>query len=261
MSADGPSSPTPTTTSTHGVFESLDHEWRSTARSDLMRSRSLVWAVAEPALTQCSGACAMVSLVTWDGHQPSPSGTPVLSALLRLALDPLAARALLQALLPRIKVENVLTARYGHGIGERWQWPADTVADLVAECFSALKRHAGEDRDDVARLVLQEATRRMRTARQAQHRYQERTVLLAPGHARVAPADLSAARSGPEWLATMLTEAVRDSRLTTADARLVYGTRVKGLPASEVGRRAGMPAKAVYYALARAERALVLRAA
>ncbi len=170
-------------------------------------------------------------------------------------------RTLLQALLPRIKVENVLTARYGHGIAERWQSPADTVGDLVAECFSALKRHAGEDKHDVARLVLQEATRRMRTARQAQRRYQERTVLLAPGHAHVAPDHLSTARSAPERLATVLMEAVRDSRLTRADARLVYGTRVKGLPASEVGRRAGMPAKAVYYVLARAERALVSRAA
>jgi DNA-directed RNA polymerase specialized sigma24 family protein len=188
-------------------------------------------------------------------------GRRVLAALLRQAADPLAARTLLQALLPRIKVERVISPQYGHGIGEGWQQPADTVADLVAECFTAVKRHAGEDRDDVARVVIQEATRKLRTARQAQRRYHERTVLLVPDHSVHACAELSVARSGAEWLAAVLAEAVRSRHLSKTDARLVYATRVKGLPASEVGRRTGMPPKAVYYALARAERNLLGRAA
>ena len=98
-------------------------------------------------------------------------------------MDPLAARALLQAMLPRLRRRGVLIARYGHGVGDSWKRPADTLADLVAECYSAIRRHAGEDRDDVPRVVLQEATRRLRTARrQAQRRYQARTVLLGPGN-------------------------------------------------------------------------------
>jgi DNA-directed RNA polymerase specialized sigma24 family protein len=164
-------------------------------------------------------------------------------------------------MLPRIKAERVVSPEYGHGIGEGWQRPADTAADLVAECFAAVKRHAGEDRYDVARLVLQEATRKLRTARQAQRRYQDRTVLLMPDHSMRACAELSTARSGPEWLAAALTEAVRSRRLSKTEARLVYATRVKGVPASEVGRCTGMPPKAVYYALAQAERTLLRRAA
>ena len=115
-----------------------------------------------------------------------------MTALQRQAADPLAARTLLQALLPRIRAERVLVPKYGHGIDEAWQRPADTVADLVAECFVAVKRHAGEDRDDVARLVLQEATRKLRSARQVQRRYQLRTALLLPDHQGYAAADLSA---------------------------------------------------------------------
>ena len=53
-------------------------------------------------------------------------------------------------------------------------------------------------------------------------------------------------------------EAVPVSRLSTFEASLVYGTRVKGLSASEVGRRSGLRPKAVYYALARAERAFLM---
>ena len=85
----------------------------------------------------------------------------------------------------------MLTPKYGHGIGEGWQRPLDTVADLVAECFAAVKSHAGEEVDDVARLVLQEATRKLRTARQAQRRYHYRTAILLSDHARYAAADLS----------------------------------------------------------------------
>jgi DNA-directed RNA polymerase specialized sigma24 family protein len=247
-----------------GIFESLEREWRRTSATVEMKARVRAWAASEPALAGCSDAREIVALVVWQGRQPSVSGSQVLTALLCQAEDPFAARMLLQALLPRIRAESVLTARFGHGVGEAWQEPADTVADLVAECFAAVKRHAGEHRDDVTRLVLQEATRKLRTARQAQRRYHERTVLLVPdhaSHASHAAAGLLAARSTAEWLAAALMEAVRSRHLSKAQASLVYAARVQGLPASDVGRRAGMRPKAVYYALARAEHALLSKAA
>ena len=58
-----------------------------------------------------------------------------------------------------------------------------------------------------------------------------------------------------------LRDAVRARRISLNEAQLVYGARVQGLPASEVGRRTGLAPKAVYYALAQAERALVRRVA
>jgi DNA-directed RNA polymerase specialized sigma24 family protein len=246
---------------TGGLFEGLEREWdRISARAET-NACSRMWVAAEPALSTCRDAGAIVRLVTWQGRQPTGDARAVFAALLRQAADPFAARALLQALLPRIRAERVVTAKYGHGVGDAWQRPADTISDLVAECFAAVKRHAGEDRQDVARLVLQEATRKLRTTRQAQRRYHERTVLLVPDHGARVAADLSAARSAAEWLAAALTEAVRSNRLSKVEATLVYAARVKGLPASDVGRRAGMRPKAVYYALARAERALLSQAA
>jgi DNA-directed RNA polymerase specialized sigma24 family protein len=146
---------------------------------------------------------------------------------------------------------------YGHGVGERWPRPADTVADLVAECFAAIKRHAGEDRADVDRLIVGEAARRLRTARQAQRRYQSRTAAPALGERGQSTGDFSSARSGAEWLAGAVVDAVGRGQLSVAQARLLYAVRVKGLPASEVGRAQGLAPKAVYYALDRAEAALV----
>jgi DNA-directed RNA polymerase specialized sigma24 family protein len=83
---------------------------------------------------------------------------------------------------------------------------------------------------------------------------------MRPAHDGWATTDLAASRSTAEWLAVALTDAVRSQSLTAAQARLVYATRVKGLPASEVGRCHGLAPKAVYYALARAESALLSRA-
>jgi hypothetical protein len=219
------------------------------------------WAAAEPSLAGFADAGAIVAGVTWDGYQPSATGALVLSALLRQAAAYAAARALLQALLPRLKTERVTTPTYGHGIGQSWQCPADTVADLVAEAFAAIRHHAGEHRDNVTRLIVQEAARRLRTARQAQCRYQARSLVLLPDHAGRAPADILSARSGAEWLTAVLLDTVRRGRMSAGDAKLVYATRVKGLPASEVGRHQGMRPKAVYHALARAERALLAGAA
>jgi DNA-directed RNA polymerase specialized sigma24 family protein len=246
-------------------FASLDHEWRALARSMAFAEQVREWSLREPALATWTvdgaGALCPVALspVTWDGYEPVGRGAEVLSALLRLATSPPAARALLQALLPRLRSERVQVPAYGHGVGERGQAAADTVADLVAECFAAIVRHAGEDRDDVARLLVQEATRKLRTVRRAQHRYQERTVPMPAAHDGWATTDLTASRSSAEWLAVALTDAVRSQSLTAAQARLVYATRVKGVPASEVGRHHGMRPRAVYYALARAESALLSR--
>ena len=246
-------------------FASLDHEWRALARSMAFAEQVREWSLREPVLATWTvdgaGALCPVALspVTWDGYEPVGRGAEVLSALLRLATSPPAARALLQALLPRLRSERVQVPAYGHGVGERGQAAADTVADLVAECFAAIVRHAGEDRDDVARLLVQEAARRLRTVRRAQHRYQERTVPMPAAHDGWATTDLTASRSSAEWLAVALTDAVRSQSLTAAQARLVYATRVKGVPASEVGRHHGMRPRAVYYALARAESALLSR--
>ena len=184
-----------------GIFASLQREWDQTAKSPEASARKEEWAAAEPVLDGCAGLNGIVGLVTWQGRRPSPTGNRALAALLRHAADPLAARTLLQALLPRVRTERVLVPTYGHGVNEAWQRPADTIADLVAECFAAVKRHAGEDHDDVARLVLREATRKLRTARQVQRRYHQRTVVVAPDHHVYTEHGLPAARSGPEWLA------------------------------------------------------------
>lgn len=255
----GPPSP-PAPPAIAALFDGLDNEWRRTTRNPKAANLLTAWTAVEAGLTGCVTVQDVLARVRWQGYQPAPDSQAVLSALLRLSgTDALAARALLQALLPRVRAERVAVARFGHGLGEHGQAPSDTMADLVAECFAAIKRHAGEDRPDVSRLVLQEATRKLRTARQAQRRYQERNGPRAEGTGPAA--ELWSARTSAEWLARSLCQAVQAGHLSRSDARLVYATRVKGVPASEVGRAAGLAPKAVYYALARAEQALMAGAA
>jgi DNA-directed RNA polymerase specialized sigma24 family protein len=241
---------------TSAIFDRLEREWRALLRLPASQAEARAWGAAEP-LLRAADAGQVIERVDWQGYQPSAPGSLVLSALLRQASSPLAARALLQALLPRVRAERVQTPTYGHGVGEHWLRPSDTVADLVAECFVAIKRHAGEDRGEVDRLIVGQAARRLRTARQAQRRYQSRHVVLTGGHVAMPAGDLSGAPSAVEQLAGAIVDAVRAGRLTSSQARLVYATRVQGVPASEAGRAQGLAPKAVYYALARAEEALV----
>jgi len=239
------------------VMESLGHEWRRLARSAEMSQHALEWAAAEPDLHGSPGE--IVARVTWSGYHPGPGAARVLSALLRQAGDPLAARALLQALLPRVRVESLRSLTCVESGPARLQKALDARADLVAECFASLKRHAGADHCAVDRLVMQEATRRLRTARDGERRIHERTVALVEGRdgSLAAASGAVIARTSPERLAKALLDALTGRGLTAEEARLIYATRVKGLPASEVGRRTGLAPRAVYYALARAEHALL----
>lgn len=241
----------------HPIFTALEIEWRRLLRSSAWQAEASCWGESEPALALTgrgpASADEIVTRVVWHGYRPTAEGAAVLSALLRLARQTGAARALLQALLPRIGAERVGTPIYGHRLGCTWPRPADTSADLVAECFTAIARHAGEDRGEVDRLIVGEAARRLRTARQSQRRYEVHTVALPPGEELVS--GLSCARSGAEWLVAALVDAVRAGRLSTGDARLIYDTRVKGFSAREAGQHHGLAPRCVYYALGRAERA------
>ncbi len=239
-----------------GLLDGLSGEWQALLRAPGAAAEAARLAELEPALAR-GGMAGAVAALTWCSYRPVGDGGQVLSALLRQAASPLAARALLQALLPRLAVENVYTPTYGHQLDEHWQSPTDTAADLVAECFAAIKRHAGEDRHDVDRLLVGQAARRLRTARQARRRQLARTTALGPSHASRAARGLHDARTTAERVAQVLVEAVQGGRIAPAQASLVYAARVKGVPASEVGRCHGMAPRAIYYALERAEQRLV----
>ncbi|HTW09510.1 MAG TPA: hypothetical protein VME46_18530 [Acidimicrobiales bacterium] len=239
------------------VFDRLEREWEQLARSPLMQAEAARWADREPALAPGRlGAGAVVGAVAWCGYEPGPGGQAVLSALLRVSLSPLAARALLQALLPRLRAERVNSPTYGHGLGEHSCFPSDTAAQLVAECYVGIRRHAGEDRTDVHRLLVTRAVRRLRTARQVQRRYQSRTVVLARPDLVEGSVAAREALSEAEHLAGVVVSALQTGRLSLAQARLVYAARVQGWPAAVVGRATGMPPRAVYHALSRAEQAV-----
>ena len=242
------------------VFMSLESDWRHVVTTQAMRACERRWWDVEPTL-QGLVANDIVLQVRWEVYLPLPEGARLLSALLRVASCRSASRCLVQALLPRLRVENVYTPTFGHGVGGNWRCPADTAADFVAECFAVIRRHAGEDRPDVSNLVVGEAARRLRTARQAERRHESRTVVLGMGQVPQLSCGLLSARSEAEWLAGAVVDALRGGRLNGQQAALLYATRVQGLAASEVGRRQGLAPKAVYYALSRAEQALLSRAA
>jgi DNA-directed RNA polymerase specialized sigma24 family protein len=251
----------------HSLLDRLATEWITIAQSSSGALALKRWQGAEPALRRHRALAEIPDSLPVAPPEPDDRGA-LLQALLRLSDDAVAARTLLQCLLPRIRHERVNLPRYGHGLSERSQSVEDTFADLVAECYFAICRHAGRDLGpdaNVSRLILQTATRRLRTIRQAQRRYWERTesldVPVPPAALQAALADHRPARSDAEQLALSVVEAVQRRGLERSDAQLIYATRVTGLPASRAARMQGMKPKSVYYALQSAEQELLRRTA
>jgi hypothetical protein len=74
------------------IFDSLQCEWDRTAVRPEVRAHVEAWADAEPALSGCADANAVIRLVVWQGRRPSGQASRVMSVLLRRSADPVAGR-------------------------------------------------------------------------------------------------------------------------------------------------------------------------
>ena len=238
------------------VYDELDLQWRHIGSTPAARARLAAWSDAEPVLRPYPTPAEVVGDIT--AARRSTHSRRLLRALLRASGDPFAARTTLQAMVPGLRAERVIQPCYGHRIDERWATPADTYADLVCATWETIRAHAGETCDDPERLVVRAATRQLRTRRQAHVRAQRRRVPLDPDLHVGTVEMLDAGRTAAEQVTIALADAVRNATLSVEQARLLYATAVVGIDARKAGRLFGLAKpKAVYYALARAEAALV----
>jgi hypothetical protein len=247
------------------VFRTLQEDWHQIAsRPDAVAGLAR-WRRSEVVLEGFVNLGQVLDEIQHRGD--ADRSCRLLASLLRQAGDPLAARAVLQAVLPglaatlpghrRIPVPAPGVPRHAHqDRAHQDRAYQDMDADIVACAWEEIRGRAGQSLDHPARAVIGSARRRLRTWQEAQRRLATRTVVLdIERHAPIA--DLEWTRDPAERLAALLVAAVETGRLPHVQARLVFATSVAGLSAADVGTREGLPPRAIYFALGKAQAAFV----
>ena len=223
-------------------LDRLEREWQALARGALP-ARSRTWGRYEPALAAFASPDALIRFL--HSRAPGLEKDAILSALLaRARTDPLAARVVLQALLPGLK-----------GLARRIFLDADEAAQLwqllFASSWEQIRTYPLERRPrriaanlllDTMRATLDELARERRRRREL------------PAAALVAGA--AAAPAGD--VETLLARAVGAAAISADEAELILRTRIDEAPLSTVAREFGVSYNVLRVRLQRAERRLLL---
>ncbi|MEW6470936.1 MAG: hypothetical protein AB1679_01580 [Actinomycetota bacterium] len=238
---------------THNLFRSLDVEWTRLGGTAAARAALARWATQEPVLADLDDPAAVVEVCR--RHKDPERCNAVVGALLRLADDDLAARTLLQALLPGLltrAARGTWLARPTSQCSTLWDGPEELGQELVAELWQRIRTLAGTSPRFPACALVEGAWRRVR--QRSETARARCTVPLS----EVGPAASEArpGRSTAEALTVCLVDAVRRQRLGPTQAGLVYTTRVLGHPTSVLVGPFGPDRQAVRARRARVERKL-----
>lgn len=233
------------------LFDVLDAEWEVVCASPQAPVAFGRWAMVEPAL---AGMASPAEAVRSCRAATPAAAAAVLGALLRHAGDPLATRAVLQAVVPALRT---LAARRAGGsrhlTRQAWEAGDDFEADVVEVALRRIAVLAGTSPTWPAQAICESTWMTLRAALVRSSRWGPPTSL----NVDVANVVASPARSGAEALALAVVGAVQAHRLAVDDARVIYATRVLGHSPAELASAQGRDVRALRAQRARAERRLV----
>jgi hypothetical protein len=235
------------------VYKVLEQEWARISATPAALRRLAIWGSTEPVLAGARTPAQLVSSIIakrrWSGSDPR------LVALLRLAVDPFAARAVLQAILPGLRCEPLSLPRYGiapAGPDEEFE---DVAVELLAAAWETIRTRAGQTMDHPEKRIVRAATEVLRTRRRLEARHLTKVEVTAtPPEGPTC--NLDDARSTAERVLAALLDAVRAGTVTARQAELLYVVRVIGTPGHFAGRPHGMSRGQVFYDISAAEQAL-----
>lgn len=231
------------------LFEALDAEWAVVGASAAARDAFGRWAVVEPALAGAGRGHALV-----PGGEARRAAAAVLGAMLRHAGEPLAARAVLQAVVPALRALAARRAGSSRPLTRQtWEAADDFDADVVEVALRRIAALAGTSPTWPAQAICESTWMTLRAALVRSSRWGTPTSL----DENVAAVVAGPARSGPEALALAVVDAVRAQRLAVDDARVIYATRVLGHTPTELANAEGRKVRALRAQRVRAERRLV----
>lgn len=235
------------------IIKALDDEWKMLGTSRRYREALARWGEAEVVLAGFSSPAEVVNRAERRGD--SAAANELVGALLRLAADPLAARTLLQALLPGLAsraARGQWAARASRRCPAVCEGLAELDQEVVAAAWERIMALAGTSPDWPACTIVDGAWRRVRQRAETARARACRSMPLA----RAARVEANLGRSAPEALTVHLVGEVRRGRMRPAEAGLVYSTRVLGHSPAELGARLGVDPRALRARRARIERRL-----
>jgi DNA-directed RNA polymerase specialized sigma24 family protein len=229
----------------------LREEWDALADSALYRDALRRWKETEPDLAVFDSPG---ELLLWCRDQADPrEANRLVGAVLRVAADTVAARTLLQLIIPG------LTARIGRALGREAACRRvagvreELVQEVVVAAWERIAALAGTSPRWPACELVEGAWRRVRHQREKGRACERR---LWPLESAREAAEPEWTRTTAEELTVCLIDAVRDGRLRPGQAGVVYTTRVLGVPPRALAGRCGPDERAVRARRARAERIL-----
>jgi hypothetical protein len=218
------------------TLRSLDAEWRWLTRTSRARPALRQWSIAHPALR---GLADLDELL--ERRRDDQAASAILRALAVLApADDLAARTLLQALLPGL-------VRLAGMVG--YDDPA-AIEEMVSLAWERIRTYPARRRGSVAANVLFDVRKRYRAHR----------LIDAPRSPETGEVEAAATSRSPEdealarVLFDQLMAAQRDERVLRDGAfGLVLRTRLAGEPLTEVAEREKLPSSVLAQRRWRAE--------
>jgi hypothetical protein len=229
-------------------FRAITREWATLGHSAPARRALRRWREAEPVLAGFASPAEVVARCQQRGD--SRAANALLGALLRLADEELAARTVLQAVLPSLAARAWRRRSDGAGL---WDDVGELDAEMVALALERIAELAGTSPEWPSQAIVEVAYARLRWAAQAARRRRLDTVPLEAFH------DLAAAEPDgiDDDFAGVLLDAVASGGLRRRDAALIYATRVLGFSPAELAAHQRRDVRAVRSQRARAERTLV----
>lgn len=211
------------------------------------------WAERVPTLAGYDSPAGLVAVI---GRMGDPERScQLLADLLALAdMDVLAARAVLQAVIPGLRRAAHRRWRTASGNGP---WPSydDVAADTISAAWEAIRARAGERHDYPARVIVRFAEGRLRRTHESWLATNRDLVELTDETAPGQPA-LDADLGTEQHALTIITDALETGIIDPKEASILIATAVHGRSVTDAERTLDWAPKSGYRVLERARRAL-----
>jgi DNA-directed RNA polymerase specialized sigma24 family protein len=224
------------------VFELLDREWGRLGADARAAPR------LEDVCRRAGGARSLAEVERFVRDASPPEADAVLVALAARAVedDGLAARVLLQLLMPGVR----RLARTWWALGDA----DERAAAAVAAVYDRIRRYplARRPRRIAANVLMDAAADLRRAVRSAGA---ATGVPAVDGWAAAEPVAVEPVHPAVE-LAEVLAEAVRGGLVSAADAELIAASRIAGVPLADIAERRGAKLRTLQWRRRRAEETL-----
>lgn len=234
-------------------FEGLDREWKAMAGGPSARRAMRAWAAQVP---EFAGFDTPAELVAQIGRMGNPDRSCLLLAhLLVLAGEnPLAARAVLQAVIPGLRRAAGRRWRMASNEGP-WFSYGEIATDTVSAGWEAIRSRAGERHEHPARIIVRFVEGRLR---RIHHTWRDthRDVAILSDESAATQSAVDAACDTERQALSLITDAVHNGALKASETSILIATAVQGHTVAEVERVLGWAPKSGYRVLHRARQAI-----